>query len=581
LKANSNQVVSPGDPKDLTMPNPIPATQQFSAIAWLRWRLFANGFRRKGGVGELVARIIVFPIAALFVIGPTLGAIAASYAAVKNDHLGFLTGVFWGIFVIQIIVSINISPPGLSFDPEQLIRYPLTFPRYLTIRLFLGLLSASTIVGTVALLGAAVGATVARPSLGPIVFAAALALAVCNMLFVRMLFAWVDRWLSTRRAREIFTALIFIVSIGIQYANVTFNGLGRHVSSVERQAKVDAMLRVYHVAEPALHRLPPGLAGSAILRFAAGQPLPAIALLVCILLVGVLCLVIFAWRMHREYRGENLSEAARSSAPTAARTNHRTPLRALPTPDLAEPVRPALFSSVVSACYQKEWIYVRRNPAQLYGLLAPLAMVFIFAGRMGSFARTGYVFPSAVAYSVLGISALAYNILGLDASGVQFYFIAPISMRSVMLGKNLFGFSITAVQLLLVYALLAFTSGAPPVVITLATICWVIFASLVNATIGNMRSILSPKKIDPSKISRKQASQLSALLCIGILIVIAGLGAGVVALAQYLNLPWLPIPVLLTLAVGAFALYLAGLNGLDRMALNNRETLIEELSKTS
>jgi ABC-2 type transport system permease protein len=235
----------------------------------------------------------------------------------------------------------------------------------------------------------------------------------------------------------------------------------------------------------------------------------------------------------------------------------------------------------VAACLEKEWIYVRRNPAQFYGLVAPLAMVFIFAGRLGSFARTGMIFPAAVAYSALGIAALAYNVLGLDASGVQFYFLAPVSLRSVFLAKNLFSFGITAVQVVLVYLVLVFTSGPPPLLVTLSTLCWIVLACLVNAAIGNMRSITAPKKIDPSKISRKQASQLSALMCIGIMVAIAGLGVGLISLGRLAAIDWLPIPVLLGLAFGAFALYLAGLNRVDALALDHRETLIEELSKAN
>ncbi len=110
------------------MADSISATQQFRAVAYLRWRLFANGFRRKGGTGELVARIIVFPFAAVFVIGPVIGASVGAYAAVSRGHAEFLTGIFWAIFALQILVSINLSPPGLSFDPESLIRFPLSFP---------------------------------------------------------------------------------------------------------------------------------------------------------------------------------------------------------------------------------------------------------------------------------------------------------------------------------------------------------------------------------------------------------------------------------------------------------------------
>ena len=556
----------------------ISASQQFSAVAWLRWRLFANGFRRKGGTGELVARIIVFPVAALFVIGPVVGATTSAYFATSGGHLEYLTGIFWGIFVIQILVSVNISPPGLSFDPDSLIRYPLAFPRYLTIRLFLGLLSVSTIIGTCALLGAATGITIANPALAVVAFPAAISLALCNMLFVRMVFAWIDRWLSTRRARELFTGLIFAFSIGIQYVNVTLNGFGKHTNHAERQAKIDAMMRAYHFVEPSLRALPPSLAGLSISHASASAP-AALALLVGILAFAAVFLAIFAWRMHREYRGESVSEAAHTTTENVrVRHLNRSPTA---TEVSSQPSTPGVFSPVLAALFEKESIYVRRNPAQFYGLIAPLAMVFLFAGRMGSFARTGYIFPSAVAYSVLGIAALAYNVLGLDANGVQFYFMAPISMRSVMLAKNLFSFSITALQLVLVYAVVAFTSQPPPLLIALSTICWVVLACLVNATVGNMRSITAPKKIDPSKISRKQASQLSALMCIGIMLAVGALGGGVIALSKFAELPWLPIPVLLALALGAFALYITGLSRVDGLALRHREELVEELSKAS
>jgi ABC-2 type transport system permease protein len=564
--------------------DPISAAQQFRAVAWLRWRLFANGFRRKGGTGEIVARIIVLPFAAVFVVLPVLGAGFGAYSAAHSDRLVYLTAIFWGIFALQILVSINISPPGLSFDPESLIRYPLAFPRYLTIRLFLGLLSASTIIGTLALIAAAAGVSFARPKLASIVFAAALALALCNMLFIRMVFAWIDRWLSTRRARELFTVLIFVFSIGIQYVNVTINGVGKHQSSAEKMAKYAAVARAYQHVEPYLHDLPPGLAGSAVLNQNLHASTMAALSIAGILAFAAVFLAIFAWRMQREYRGENLSEAARTLASQSPTQLKRpgAPSQTVPSSEVGlRPAPRSLLSPILAACFQKEWIYVRRNPAQFYGLIAPLAMVFIFAGRMGGLARSGMVFPAAAAYSVLGIAALAYNVLGLDASGVQFYFLAPVQLRTIFLAKNLFSFSITAIQFVLVYIVLLFTSGAPPLLVTISTSCWVVFACLVNATIGNMRSITAPKKIDPSKISRKQASQLSALMCVGIMAVIAALGVGIISLSRFAGIDWLPIPILLGFAIGAFVLYVAGLNRVDSMALNHRESLVEELSKAS
>ena len=80
------------------------------------------------------------------------GAGFGSYAAIDNQRIDLMAVVFWAIFVLQILVSVNLSPAAQTFDPESLIRFPLSFPRYLTIRLFLGLLAPSTIAGTCSLL---------------------------------------------------------------------------------------------------------------------------------------------------------------------------------------------------------------------------------------------------------------------------------------------------------------------------------------------------------------------------------------------------------------------------------------------
>ena len=564
--------------------SPISAAQQFRAIAYLRWRLFANGFRRKGGKGELVARVIVYPIFALFVIGPALGAGFGSWAAVNSGKLEVIPGLFFGIFILQILVSINLSPPGLSFDPESLIRFPVTFPRYLTVRIFLGLLSASTIIGTVALLSSALGITVARPALGPVAFASAILVAVTNMFFVRMVFAWVDRWLSTRRARELFTGLIILFSIGMQYLNVAFNpGFNHHGGDAQRR-KIAAALHLYNSSQLVLARFHPGLAGFAIINAAHGATLYALTDLLGVALFCALFLAVFAWRMQREYRGENLSDAPIGAA-TAVPTSHATPAHAtvLTTPSVNSDFRPVSGSSpILAGLFYKEWIYIRRNTAQLYALLLPVAMVFIFAGRIGSYSRMSlWAFPTAIAYSTLTIAALAYNSLGLDAEGVQFYFLAPIHFRSVFLAKNLFGFGITALQAAIVYGVITYLSGPPASLIALATILWLAFAVLLNSTFGNMRSITAPKKMDPSKLSRRQASQLSALISVLSILLLAALGVGIMLLGQHLGLPWLPIPVFLVLATGALALYLTGLSRLDGLALNHRETMIEELTKAS
>ena len=366
----------------------IPASSQFGAVAYLRWRLFVNAFRRKEGAGELAAKALVYPVGLVLLLGPVAGAGFSSYAAVEDGRPDVMAVVFWAVFVLQMLVSVNLSPAAQSFDPMTLIRFPLTLTRYVVIRLFLGLLSPSTVAGTCALLAAAAGGSVADPTLAPVLFAAALALAAANMLFVRMVFAWIDRWLSTRRAREVFTGLMVCVGIGIQYLNVTFNNLGHHSSRAVQAAKMRAAAGVYHHFAPVFAHLPPGLAGAAVANVGRGHASWAVAQVAGVLGFAALFLGVFTWRMGREYAGENLSEGTMAVAGPVLHAS----------PGLARPIETHTeknygLSPVVAACLQKEWIYLRRNVSQFYGFLAPLAMVFIFAGRLGSFGRTGYIFP--------------------------------------------------------------------------------------------------------------------------------------------------------------------------------------------
>jgi ABC-2 type transport system permease protein len=481
-----------------------------------------------------------------------------------------------------MLVVLNISPPGLSFDINTIIRFPLSFPRYLTARIFFGLLSASTVIGTLCLISADIGIGIANPSLAPWSTLLLATFALNNIFFTRMLLVWVDRWLSTRRAREIFTAFFLFASLGFQYINLNFNpGMqGRHHRA---SSHLPLLRKIFHNIQPIAAFLPPGLTASSIARYSQSHFFAAAALLFGLALFCTLFFSVYAWRMHREFRGENLSEVTQPNQPAARRA--AAAVSATHTAHIPEtglnPTGTFGLNSTIIACLQKEFIYLRRNINQLYGFVAPVFMVFLFANRLSVSGRFGeFIFPVAIAYSVLGVSILAYNALGMDGSGVQLYFMAPGRMRDVFLAKNLTGFLLNLVELVLVFAVIAFVAHPPSLVISLATVCWLLFATFINGAVGNLRSLAAPKKIDLSKASRKQASQLSVLIALGILVACAGIGFAVLVLARDFNRPWLMIPVMLALAVAAFTFYLIVLNRLDTIALNHREALAEELCKT-
>jgi ABC-2 type transport system permease protein len=570
------------DVPDTTQPwTAAQSRAQFSALAQLRWCIFRNAFRRKGGAGELAARIIFFPLLGLVAVFPILGCGFGAFYLVASNHLALLPALTWGIFLLWQLVSINIAQPGLSFDINTIIRFPLSFPRYLTARLFFGLLSAANVIGTLALVAADIGIGVARPSLLPWATLLLATYALANIVFTRMVFAWVDRWLSTRRARELFTAFILFASLGFQYLNVTLNPGLQNGHHHRTSSHLPLLLKLFHSIKPVAVLLPPGLTASSIASFSQSHYLPAIASLLGLIAFGSLFFSIYAWRMKREFRGENLSELTKQPPPTkttsVASATH--PVLAQPTAVLAS-TRTFGLSPTIAACLQKEFIYLRRNTNQLYGFVAPIFMVFLFASRMSVSGRFGnLLFPAAVAYSILGVSILSYNCLGMDGSGIQLYFLAPTRLRDVFLAKNLIGFLLSLIEFVLIFAVITFIAHPPSPVIALATLCWLLFATLTNGAVGNLRSLISPKKIDLSKISRKQTSQLSALIALGMVAGCFAIGFGVVVLTNHLHRPWLMIPIFLALAASGLIFYLQVLDRLDAIALNHREDLSEELCK--
>jgi ABC-2 type transport system permease protein len=556
---------------------------QFAALAKLRWCIFRNSFRRKGGAGEVVARIIFFPIIGFFAFGPILGAGFSAYLFVSRGSIFMLLFLTWGLFALWLLVLLNISPPGLSFDINTILRFPLSFRRYLTARVFFGLLSAANVIGTLAVVGVSIGIAIARPSLALWSTILLAIFALSNIFFTRMMLVWVERWLSTRRAREVLTAFILFASLGFQYININFNPGFQHGRHHHTSAALPVILNIYHHIKPIASFLPPGLAASSIVSFSQGRILSAGANLLALIAFTALFFSVYAWRMHREFLGENLSETTQPNRQTARRTIPAATLRPVLTPGVvqnAAPTQTSFLNNTVIACLQKEFIYLQRNLNQLYGFIAPLFMVFLFASRMSAVGRFGsLVFPLAIAYSTLGVSTLSYNALGMDTGGVQFYLLSPTRLRDVFLAKNLTIFLLTLAELVLIFVVIVVVAQVPSAVILLATICWLLFATFTNAAIGNLRSIIAPRRIDLMKASRKQISQLSALLALAVIVACAAIGAAVLFLCSYLNRPWLMIPIFLALEIAAFIVYLQVLNRLDALALTHRETLTEELCK--
>jgi ABC-2 type transport system permease protein len=577
---NGAQVGSSSDP-ELRQPS---ARRHFATISWLRWRIFVNSLRGKGAAGELVVKILSYPFLAIVVLGPSIGAGFVAYYFVHRHEVSFLALPLWGIFALWQFIGVSTSATGPSFDLSSLVRFPIRYRDYLLIRLSFGLLDPPTIAGICCLLSMSIGIAFAEPSLFPWAAVALFIYAVCNVFFSRMVYSWMERWLATRRTREIVTGLILVVSLGMQFAGQFAQRLGDPTRHGHHAPLSPFLRQTIHTLTAINWLLPPGLTAASIDHFHNRSMLIAVLSLAGLLLFTGLFLLVFQLRLRAEYFGEDLSET-----PSAAKSKS---VRAKVQFNENEQSSAAFsfLPATVAAGLIKEIRYLLRSGPKLYVLVMPVFITFIFSMRTSGLALTGYgghgmrgmFFAYGCAYTQLIFVSLLYNSLGGDGSGVQFYFIAPLRMRDVMLAKNLLTFGIFAIEAVLIYITAAFVSAPAPLDLTVATLAWSGFALLLNCAIGNWRSIVSPKGVDTARVRSQNVSGMNSLISMATIAVCVGLGAGVLLLCRFLDISlWVAAGAFGVLAIGSFITYYVVLEKMDSIAASHIEDLTRALSKTA
>ena len=541
---------------------------QLAAIARVRWQLFVNGLRTMRGRLEGVARGIIFLMLAIAGLGGSFALGVAAWYFVSQGKVEWIAILLWPLFLFWQLFPVMASAFTENVDSSNLLRFPLSFPSYFLIRLVYGSLDPSTIIGGMWLLGVSLGIGIARPGL---FFWAALVLIVFgmfNVLFARMIFAWIERWLAQRRSREIMGAVFFVFIICFQFIGPLMTRYGEHRHP--DASRIPAQLLRYERA------LPPGLAAAAIARAVHGAFAPALGAFAigCVYALGILWLLNF--RLRAQYRGENLSEAAaRKSSPqekSALRLSWN--ISGIPGP--------------VAAMLEKEVHYLSRSGPMLFTFVMPLIILLIFRlGPAGGSARHSdflshapdLAFPVGAAYALLILTNLVYNCFGADAVGMQFYYVSPVRFREILSGKNLTHALLLAAEVIMVWFAVCLMFRPPVVDVTLATVTGVAFAFLLNLTAGNLLSIYTPKKIDYGTFGKQRASTTTVFASLGIQAVVFGLTAITLLIARVYGRIWLAAIIFLILAALAAIAYMFVLKRVDRMALDRRDAILAELCR--
>ena len=559
------------------------ARSQYAALARLRWCVFVNGLRSKLGAFELGARAVAYVLYGVMGLGLGAGAGAIAYSLASSQNWQYSPIVFWVVCLIWQVVPIMLASFQEQFDLSSLLRFPVGFRSFFLLYVVFGLSDVSTIIGGLCCFGILAGVTAARPDLFVWTALILAIFAAFNILMVRAVFAWIDRWLSQRKTREILGAIFMVVILSMQLMNPAVWQHGHRTSGKrQQQQQIQQMLASpwLKTANEVQSWLPPGLAGVALQQAANQQPARALGSLGVLGLFVVAAGSLLGLRLRAEFRGENLG-AAPALKKTATGSAKAIPVRE----KNAEREGDWRFggSGPIAAIIEKEIRSLFRTLPLLYAVGAPLVLVLVISGSFIRGASRGpaplVAFPLCVFFAQIGFRMLFSNNLGTEGAGIQLYFLSPTPMRTVMLAKNLLHSAVFAVALVIAGLLATLRLGEPSAVVVAATVAWLLFVLPCNLAVGNIFSLTMPYRINPGRISRQRGSQASTLLSLLLQVGVLAVGALVFELCSIGGMMWLTVPIFLALTAVAVFVWLRILGNSDDIASQHKDLLIATLMK--
>ena len=547
------------------------------AIAALRLRLALRRLRGGARVVNLVALILLAVLGAAFAGGAAVGAavmihVLAESGSVDKLRVGYQF-VFYLCFFLGLVLPVLRGALEQGFDASPFLLFPIGRGRLYAILL------GATAIGTDHLLY--YPALLATAATGPLQHGAkplfGLALVA---LFAVFLVTWSNVFtlllgtvMRARRVREVVAiaglALLIVVSLVPAIFDKDVGG---------RELRLSELRSAFGRAAVVTRLLPPSIVADALVALeeaeggGTGRALGAgLGLLAWDLLGLGLGYVVFV-RRHLGERTIAVGSTASRRGARAARgwSFDAAPFSALP--------------SAVRAVAAKDLRYLLRSVAGRFVLfVGPLFVLFVvvMVGRgldepvLGLAPQRVLLFGMTL-YTTLFSNNFVNNSFAWEGDGVKSYYLAPVSPRAVLVGKNLalwlfngLLFGLTLVTWSVVREL--------PDPVALASVILFYGASLLSFTsCGNVLSVLFPVARDMSS-PKTQPAHLAILISIGVLL------ATTLVLGSLLTLPavfgWPALaPLLLAAALAVLlGVYVVALGLAARLFEERKERVIEAL----
>ncbi len=575
---------------------------QLKTILWLRTRLARNQWARGGGLGALIAIVMLVGTGllggSLFFGGLLAGAFAFKDAppfAITATWAGltFVFLLFWGV---GLLAELQRSE---TIDLQRLMHLPVALGQLFVIDYLASHFAISIVLTVPAMLGLSLGLAFGRDPL-------MLLLAPLALSMVFMVTAWTccpRGWLAAmmtnpRRRRAIIMGITLAFILIFQLPNFYFNVIARGNRSAAQPAGTPEEVRRQSDARRAVERsrfqqvadaqqfIPPFWVSVGAQALAEGRVVPALLGTLGCAALGGLGLRRAYRSTLRFYRGEigGQSPAATPVTRTAVtvKAEDRFLEHHLPgVPEQAAALALATFRSLSRAPE------VKMNLATSF-----IVMVVMFSsmlmGRRPALpaAATPFVLTGVAAMTVFMVFQFLGNQFGFDRSGFRALVLSPADRRLLLLGKNLAHLPVTGLFGLVLITIGTIYLELGPLIYCAGVLQFVAMLCLAF-TAGNLLSIGVPYRIQPGTMKPTKLPTVAMLVMIfaQFLIPVALAPAFVPPAVELLwtKAGWpevVPINLLLSilLAGGTGALYWFTLAPLGRW-LQRRETkMLDQLS---
>ena len=539
--------------------------EQLKLIAGLRWSLLKNSLQRKNNRWDLVGMILAAAGSAVLVVGVCVAFYAGAYFFLTTGRANWMPLLYWAIFLWWQVVPILVAGFGANFEFRNLLRFPLSLRAFYILGVGYGFADFAAVASLCWIASMLVATAVGQVQLLPVMALASLLFVLVNVTLERLIGSWLEKIFANRRARELLVGLFVLSMVSLNFLNPALQRWGDHGTRP----------RIVHLVSY-FSWLPGSLAGNA-LAAASDADSQSLFLTIAGLLVWMGATSGLLWLRYRaQYLGEELSESA---APLTGKRENRRQAASFGLPGFLPPP--------VAGVMRKEFHYLTRNGFSFITLILPPVMVMFFsmqfAGSNSLIHEHGLppqaFFPAAMAYLILILLSPAYNSFAFEGHGIQSYFMAPVRMRDVLVGKNLFLVSVVAVELAISLGVLVWRIGFPGLPLFLSTIAAAAFAVVGQLTIANWSALSFPKKMEIGKMKGQRNSGVAVWTAFGAQILIGGIAAVVLLAGRWFGNPWLPVVVFAGLTAAALGGYLASLDPLSVLAERKKELLIETLCR--